>query len=213
MKEARIDQQVSEHFDPPDGVDEVMNEPDRGLRDDYRSAAVGLRKGDVELRAYDPAWLRLGKQERRRVAHALRNVALAVEHVGSTSVPGLWAKPIIDIAVALPDDGTSRASAIRERMTTVGYIDRGIAVDGGGWLFVRELAPDVRAAHVHLVAAENPEWNRYLIFREALRADQDLRNRYAGLKRQLAKQYPNDRLAYTNAKTDFVHETVREHQD
>lgn len=188
---------------------------DRGEHSDqqgHRSAAIGLRKGDVDLHAHHPAWSRLGEQERWRIAHALGDVALAVEHVGSTSVPGLLAKPVIDIAVALPDDGASQASVIRGRMTTAGYVDRGRAADGGGWLFVRELAPNVRVAHVHLVAVADPEWDRYLVFRDALRADQDLRDRYAELKRQLAGRYPNDRVAYTAAKTEFVQETVCERQ-
>jgi GrpB-like predicted nucleotidyltransferase (UPF0157 family) len=189
-----------------------MSEPDAFVPDNRGCAAVGLSKGDVDLRAHDPAWLRLGEQERRRVAHALDGIAHSIEHVGSTAVPGLWAKPIIDIAVSLPHDGPSQESSVRERMIIAGYIDRGVAADGGGWLFVRELKPDVRAAHIHLVVADDPEWNRYLIFRDALRADQRLRDRYTELKRQLAKRYPHDRVAYTNAKTGFVCETVREHQ-
>ncbi len=186
-----------------------MSGSDTSLPDDHGSAAVGLRKGDVDLRAYDPTWLRLGGQERQRVVHALDGIALAVEHVGSTAVPGMWAKPIIDIAVALPND--ARTTSVRGRMIAGGYIDRGVAADGGGWLFVRELRPDVRAAHIHLVTADDPEWERYLIFRDALRSDQHLRDRYTELKRQLAKRYPHDRHAYTAAKTSFVRATLREH--
>jgi GrpB-like predicted nucleotidyltransferase (UPF0157 family) len=134
-------------------------------------STIGLNKREVELLAHDPGWLGLGEEERRAVASALGELALGVEHVGSTAVPELAAKPIIDIAVALHAAGASQGAAVRARMTGAGYIDRGQAADGGGWLFVRESMPDVRVAHVHLVAIDDPEWRRYLRFRDLLRSN------------------------------------------
>jgi GrpB-like predicted nucleotidyltransferase (UPF0157 family) len=181
------------------------------MEGEERPAAVGLKKGDVELRPHDPAWVDLGREETLTVADALGVLALDVEHVGSTSVPGLSAKPIIDVAVRLANGSAAHLSSIRERMIAAGYIDRGLATDGGGWFFVHEAAAGFRVAHIHLVAADDPEWKRYLLFRDALRASPALRETYAELKRDLAGRYPTDRRSYTAAKTEFVLETLRQH--
>ncbi len=166
------------------------------------SASLGLEDGHVSLRPHDPSWLAAGARERATLARVLEGLAVGVEHVGSTAVPGLEAKPILDLAVALRSWDASELAELRRRLEDAGYGYRQSGADGG-LLFVRAQGP-VRTAHVHVLPVQDPEWERYLTFRDRLRADPGLRADYAALKRRLARIHPTDRVAYTEAKTEFV---------
>jgi GrpB-like predicted nucleotidyltransferase (UPF0157 family) len=119
-------------------------------------------------------------------------------HFGS----GLDAKPIIDIAVAVPS--TEAIPQLRQPLRDLGYIDRGDAGSNGGYIFAKESAPEVRTHHLHVVYADDPQWREYLLFRDMLRADETLRTRYAEIKKALRKQFAEDRKGYTNAKNEFI---------
>jgi len=168
--------------------------------------SLGLGKGKVELRAYDPRWADLGDAERRKVTTVLQELAKDVQHVGSTAIPGLASKPILDIAVALRPDADG--GEIRRRMTQAGYDYQGDQGPDGGLLFVRS-KDGVRTVHVHMVDENDPEWDRYLVFRDYLRKRPDRRSEYEELKRRLAASFPTDRDAYTNGKGRFVKETLQ----
>jgi GrpB-like predicted nucleotidyltransferase (UPF0157 family) len=126
-----------------------------------------------------------------------------IEHVGSTSVVDLPAKPIIDIVVAVP--GSEWLEAL-DRLRASELIDRGEKEDDGGYLFVSASPedPEYRYAHVHVLMSGSQQWSQYLRFRDALRGDARLRQDYASLKHRLAVESPNDRGAYTNAKASFI---------
>lgn len=150
---------------------------------------------------YDPAWPQAFVQEHKRIAGALANVAgvTGIEHVGSTAVPGLAAKPIIDIMIGV------RKLADGERgvgpLVGLGYEylgEYGVL----GRLYFRKGSP--RSHHVHLVQHGGDFWERHLLFRELLREQSDLRDQYAALKRALAEQYRANREGYTEAKTSFI---------
>lgn len=153
----------------------------------------------VTVADYDPRWPVLFQEERARIAEALGELALAIEHVGSTAVPGLAAKPVIDIMIGV------RELAAGERcvaaLEDLGYEYRG---DGGipDRHYFRRGAP--RTHHIHLVAFGGDFWDRHIRFRDLLRERPDVAEQYAALKRQLAAQYRTDRLAYTEAKTPFI---------
>jgi GrpB-like predicted nucleotidyltransferase (UPF0157 family) len=130
------------------------------------------------------------------------DVIADVQHVGSTAVPGLAAKPILDLAAAV-----STLDVIPEliaRFTTVGYMYRGDRSKEGGHLFVRESEPDVRSIHLHVVTSNDVQWRNYLLFRDLLRQNSDLRKRYAQLKGHLRARFPDDRKLYTASKHDFI---------
>jgi GrpB-like predicted nucleotidyltransferase (UPF0157 family) len=131
---------------------------------------------------------------------------LDAQHVGSTSVPDLPAKPILDIAVLI--ESLDALHGLIEKLTSAGYVYRGDVGDNGGHLFVRESQPDVRVAHVHVLVRDDPQWPRYLLFRDLLRGSEALRKRYAGLKQQLAQQHTDDRRSYTAAKDAFIREAL-----
>ncbi len=108
---------------------------------------VGLKRGTVQVAAYDPGWPALFEQERRVLHEHIGHLVLDIQHVGSTAVPGLDAKPIIDIAVAVASAAV--IPQCRQPLGALGYIDRGDAGQDGGYLFVKESAPEVRTHHLH----------------------------------------------------------------
>ena len=117
-------------------------------------------------------------------------------------MPGLDAKPIIDIAMAVAPSAV--IPVCKPELCRLGYIDRGDAGSDGGYLFVKEHAPEVRTHHLHMVAIDDPQWRNYLLFRGTLRADATLRIRYGELKKTLQEQFAEDRKAYTRAKDGFI---------
>ena len=163
---------------------------------------IGLRQGTVQVIAYQRGWAELFESQRLllhgRIGHLVRDI----QHVGSTAIPGLSAKPIIDIAVALPP--APDRETIRASLGELGYIDRGDAGADGGHLFVRDRSPGVRTHHLHLVGADDPQWPNYLRFRDRLRSDPRACAEYGALKEGLSRQFAHDRRAYTAAKLEFI---------
>jgi len=163
---------------------------------------IGLKRHTVRVVEHHPGWAARAEQTCRELRRAGGDLIVDAQHVGSTAVPGLPAKPILDIAVAV-----AKADAVPElvrRLAEAGYVYRGDAADEGGHLFVRESSPEVRTAHVHVVALEDSQWRDYLRFRDLLRQDAEIRREYAELKRQLAARHAGERKAYTAAKNNFV---------
>lgn len=149
---------------------------------------------------YDPAWPDCFARLATRVTTALGNLALTVEHIGSTSVPGLAAKPIIDLDVVLRSPA-DLPETIR-RLTDIGYSYEGDLGITGREAF--HWPPGEVPHHLYVLIVGANELRRHLAFRDALRADRELRDRYSALKRALAEQYTEDRSSYTEAKSDFI---------
>jgi GrpB-like predicted nucleotidyltransferase (UPF0157 family) len=162
---------------------------------------LGLESGRVRVVPYSTAWPALYATEMACLASALEvaGVRLALEHTGSTSVPGLGAKPIIDILAGLEheDDRAAAISAIQR----AGYVHRGEQEIPGRDFFRRG---DPRQYHVHLTRVGSTFWRDHLAFRDWLRTHPDVAAAYMALKMQLARQYPTDREAYIRGKTEFV---------
>jgi GrpB-like predicted nucleotidyltransferase (UPF0157 family)/SAM-dependent methyltransferase len=133
---------------------------------------------------------------------ALGGDAEGIEHVGSTAVAGLAAKPILDVVVGLA--GRADLGDVTGKLEELGYEFRGDKGEAGGCLFVLEDTPKNRVAHVHLVRHDDELWNRYLAFRDRLRDDPDAQTAYASLKRELARQHRHDRAAYTAGKDEQI---------
>jgi GrpB-like predicted nucleotidyltransferase (UPF0157 family) len=171
-----------------------------GLRTDaVKPALPGLPKGLVFLAPAHPDWPALFDAEATRLRAALGSRVIAIEHYGSTAVPGLAAKPVIDLLAGVQD--LEIAAACSPTMIALGYEDAGPGVVPGHHIFG---LGEARTHICHFVRHEGPEWRACLAFRDALRGDPDLTAAYAALKQDLAARHPNDRAAYTAAKTDFV---------
>lgn len=149
---------------------------------------------------YDPRWPALFAQERAVLAHALADVALDIFHIGSTAVPGLAAKPIIDILVA-----ASSLAAVDDRQTelaALGYLAKGENGIAGRRYFQKGGAQ--RSHHLHVYQHGDPHLHRHLAFRDYLRAHPALASEYAALKQMLALSCNNDSRCYQNGKADFL---------
>jgi len=164
---------------------------------------LGLESGTVRVVPYDPRWPDLFLAELHRLTAALLPLAATIEHIGSTAVPGLAAKPILDILAGY-DDPELLQEFIRS-FEAAGYEHRG---EQGipGREFFRRGKP--RSYHVHLTRTGNLFWLRHLGYRDLLRSDPALRDAYADLKHQLAAQFPTNREAYIEGKTEFIQATV-----
>lgn len=152
---------------------------------------------------YDPTWPQVFARVREELLHGFASTPVAIAHIGSTAVPGLAAKPVIDVLV-----GAESLAAIEARMP---------ALADGGYRYVsayeREIpdrryfvkdAVDGRRVHVHAVVDGSTLHRDHLAFRDALRADPALRERYQSLKRTLARTYAHDKSAYVEAKAPFI---------
>ena len=163
---------------------------------------LGLEKGEVRLVAYCAEWASFFAEEEARLRRALLRIPCEIEHVGSTSVPGLCAKPILDIAVGVAEGRlvATAVFAIRE----LGYEYVGDAGPDGGHVLVRESEARVRTHHVHVVELADPQWAAYMSFRDLLRRKREAREAYAAEKTVLAGRHSEDREAYTAAKDEIV---------
>jgi GrpB-like predicted nucleotidyltransferase (UPF0157 family) len=123
-----------------------------------------------------------------------------IHHVGSTAVPGLEAKPIIDILVGVRDLQTARACF--EPLAELDYLYAPYLPDEMHWFCKPD--PAHRTHHLHLVPFGSPRYHDELAFRDRLRGDPQLAAHYAALKRDLARRHPDDREAYTAAKGEFI---------
>ncbi len=165
---------------------------------------LGLDRGTVMLQAYNPVWAEIGNEICTRIKNALGSLAMDVAHVGSTSIPGLCAKPIIDVAVAVQSLDGQVVSLLEE----AGFWHRS-ANDREWQLFFVLGEGEWRTAHVHVVKHMSMEWRNYLNFKAYLTEFPEVRQAYATLKTDLAQLYANDRNAYTDAKADFISHTLR----
>lgn len=165
---------------------------------------LGLKRGTVLLVPSNPGWEVVFAGEKASLQRQLGRLVLDIQHIGSTAVPGLEAKPILDIAIAVAVAAESMIALLRLPLSALGYLDRGDSGANGGYLFVKEIAPEVRSHHVHVVSMHDMQWHRYLFFRDRLRSDAGLRSEYAALKQSLARRFADDRVGYTTGKQDFI---------
>ena len=152
---------------------------------------------------YDAGWPGRFRIESNLLHVALSELKPAIEHIGSTSVPGLAAKPIIDMLVGVTSLSAFESQAGRLAVFGYQYIPEYERVLPERRFFKR-VVNGVRTHHVHVVEHNGIYWKRYLKFRNSLRDDAWLAARYAELKRRLAVRHSLDRDAYTNGKTGFI---------
>ena len=165
-----------------------------------------MRTNDpVSIQDYDPAWPEAFSKLAARVNAALGSLVVTIEHIGSTAVPGLAAKPIIDLDVVLGSPA-DLPEGIR-LLASLGYVHEGdLGITGREAFRSPEGEP---RHHLYVLTVGANELRRHLAFRDALRDDNELRDKYAVLKRSIAKAYQDDRSGYTEAKTDFITSITR----
>ncbi len=158
---------------------------------------------EIVVIPYDPSWPHKFETARARVAFLLGDRAIAIEHIGSTSVRGLSAKPVIDLLVgtaSLVDADACAAMLVADGWDFPEDVNDAIE----DRRFLRKLDHDVRTHHLHVVVHRGDLWNGYLDFRDKLRRHDDLAHEYESLKRSLAEKFRDHRERYTASKTEFV---------
>lgn len=155
---------------------------------------------------YDDSWPQWFARSAAAIREACGASVIAIEHIGSTSVPGLAAKPILDIMPLLArfEDGLDCVGALEAR----GYESRGAFGIPERHYFTRPGGSSRPPEHVHMYAAGADEAVRHLLLRDYLRSHPERAAAYAALKRELAARFRDDREGYTDAKTDFILDTV-----
>jgi GrpB-like predicted nucleotidyltransferase (UPF0157 family) len=174
----------------------------------FTDEGLGLDHDKLLFGRTTQGWIIAGSALRDRVAESLGNAVAGVEHIGSSSVLGLLAKPIVDLAVGL--SAHHDLAAVGSRLDAAGWMYRGDAGENGGHVFVLEARPWHRVAHLHVVEYEGTQWLNYLRLRDLLRRSPEARDRYDAVKVRLAEECGNDRNAYTDGKSPVVSSLLRD---
>ncbi len=161
--------------------------------------ALGLEAGRVKLIPYTNQWARLFEIEKARLLGAAADHLLDVQHVGSTSIPGLIAKPIIDICAAVESFEAARGCI--ESIERLGYSYRGEHGIPRRHYFVKGKP---RTHHLHVVERDSRDWEITLLFRDHLIQHPSKLRQYAALKAKLAARFARDRKAYQQGKAAFI---------
>jgi GrpB-like predicted nucleotidyltransferase (UPF0157 family) len=160
----------------------------------------------IDIAEYNPRWVEAFQLERRVLCDALAPWLVGMpEHIGSTAVPGLAAKPIVDIMA--PVRSLEDARAAIAAATCAGYVYFPYRAEAMHWFC--KPSPSARTHHLHMVPMGSRLWSERLTFRDALRADENLRAEYRHLKVALAAKYRHDREGYTDAKAPFIHRVLK----
>lgn len=171
------------------------------------------RDEPVELHDYDSAWPRRFAQEAAHLRRVLPEARLGrIAHFGSTAIPGMVAKPIVDMLVEVPSlrDVQEHIAPVLEKQ---GYEFfwraswRDNLTPAYTW-FIKRDARGQRTHHIHMLTADAPDWDR-LLFRDYLTAHPQVAADYGALKRRLVQAHPGDRIAYARAKSDFIEDVMR----
>ena len=159
------------------------------------------KEAPIEIVDYDPGWPAMFEAEQILLAEVLRPwLAGPIEHIGSTAMPGMPAKPVIDIMAPVRSIEASRPAILE--VARLNYVYFPYRAEIMHWFCKPSAA--FRTHHLHLVPLGSQRWGDCLAFRDAIRGNVDLANEYSALKRRLATEFKFDREAYTEGKSPFV---------
>jgi GrpB-like predicted nucleotidyltransferase (UPF0157 family) len=160
----------------------------------------GMKKSELRLVPHDPAWKDDFLTEKRRIESAVGDTAVSIEHVGSTSILTLWAKPILDIALLC---GVGGVEPVAAALSSIGYQYRGQYDDKVGHHYAVLERGDLRLCQAHIYAEANDGWYTKLLFRDILSRDTELAREYNEYKLALAETVAN-KTEYAETKTRWV---------
>lgn len=174
--------------------------------------SLGLKRNIVELVEHDSEWEKLAFQTIQQLWRILGPVAKDIQHIGSTSIQHIKAKPIIDIAVAIED--FLEIEALFDELESNGFSNRGWFLDEHMIFTIGEnVEPNDRITthNIHIIKIDSAYWHDHIIFRDYLNAHPFVAKAYEALKIKLASEYPYDigRKKYAAGKNDFINETLQ----
>ena len=158
----------------------------------------------IQVVAHDPAWQRSFEIEAQRIGRALGDIVVQLHHIGSTAIPDIFAKPIIDILLEV--DGIGQLDHRSSTMVELGYIAMGEFGIPGRRYFHKDDASGNRTHQVHAFKTNSAEIERHLASRDYMIAHPSEAQMYSDLKRRLAREYPNDIEAYMEGKDAYIKE-------
>jgi GrpB-like predicted nucleotidyltransferase (UPF0157 family) len=164
--------------------------------------------GTVVIVEYDPDWPLTFEEERESILGVVGHIVLALEHIGSTAIPGLGAKPIIDMMAGVP--GLSEAEECVLLLRSIGYTSVTPQPMELGMYYCLGKGPHSVGYHLHLMKYKSEEWEKHLLFRDYLRSHPNRAREYHELKKRLAALYGSERNKYTESKTSFIESVLAE---
>lgn len=171
---------------------------------------IGLKRGTVQLVPYNPKWKENFEKEKQCLQKALGDLVIGIEHVGSTAIPGIFAKPVIDIAIIvksikLPDKLIKLLENLRYEYKQDD--------DVPGRLFFTKGPENKRTYYIHVVKLKSKQWKNLVLFRNYLLKSKAVARQYNELKNKLAKNYALDRKSYTSGKDKFIKTVIKKAQN
>lgn len=162
----------------------------------------------IVVEAYDPKWVEEFNKIKSEILAVIHDDIISFEHIGSTSVEGLWAKPVIDIDVVIDDN---KFPIIIEKLATIGYDHRGdLGITGReAFDYKDEEKSNLMNHHLYVCHKDNLELKRHLAFRDFLRKNLEYREKYSNIKIEMAKKYPYDIDNYILGKEPVVMEIYK----
>ncbi|MEK7212495.1 MAG: GrpB family protein [Patescibacteria group bacterium] len=169
---------------------------------------LGLKRGVVKLAPHNPKWAKAFKREKRRLFSGLKNSVIAIEHIGRTAMPGIPARPILDMAVGIKN--MAEAKKLAKPLERLGYEWRKDVHSPRSKLFFVRGPEHKRTHYLHLMKYGGKIWQNDLLFRDYLRTHKKAAREYATLKRKLAARFADNRTKYTFRKGVFIHRILKE---
>jgi GrpB-like predicted nucleotidyltransferase (UPF0157 family) len=165
---------------------------------------LGLKRGTVKLLSHHTEWKKAFEEEKERLQENLGS-EIIIEHVGSTAIFGVEAKPILDMMLAFPEN--ENVDVLYNKLVQLGYEDRGKSGVEDRRLFVK--GPEEKRTHyLHVTTEDSAFWEEHILFRDYLSKNKKARDEYTKLKIELEKKYSNTRELYTKAKSEFIQEII-----
>lgn len=164
--------------------------------------SLGLKRGTVQLEPHDKRWDDIAIQTIKTLKSILGDDAIDIQHIGSTAIPAIKAKPIIDIVVGVID--FKRIISHNEQLENEGIFYRGSDVEHQVLYVMGDMEKDIRTHHIHVVKWNGTEWKNYIHFRDYLNANENMALQYQKLKEELESKYADNRGLYTKGKKDII---------
>lgn len=168
--------------------------------------SIGLKRGAVAVENHQNEWEISAEKIINLLKYALKDDIVDAQHIGSTSIKNICAKPIIDIVVGIND--FNDIFKHNDELEKLGIIYRRQDHENQHLYVCGDLQNNIQTHYIHVVIFNSKEWNDYINMRDYLNANQEKALEYSKLKEQLAKKYPNDRIAYTNGKSKLIEEIL-----
>ena len=164
--------------------------------------SLGLKRGTVKREPHDKQGTEIAVQTIKTLKSILGDDAVDIQHIGSTAISVIKAKPIIDIVVGVTD--FERIKLHNEQLENEGIFYRGSDVEHQVLYVMGDMEKEIRTHHIHVVKWNETEWKNYIHFRDYLNANENMALQYQKLKEELESKYADNRIAYTNGKQDMI---------